>query len=1223
MPVNSFDLGPFTLLTPLARGGMASVWLGRLGASAQPVAIKLLMGPTARDPAFRTAFRNEVRVVAALDHPHIIRLLEAGEIDSSRLQGEEGFYGPETPYLVMEFMAGGSLPLQSQGLPWETLREILLQLLDALGHAHARDIFHLDLKPANVLCQHPHSWQVKLSDFGISFMLGEAHRAGGNNLISPGRTFGTPAYMAPEQFAGCPRDYGPWTDLYALGALGWRLATGFPPFGDRRWEELLWAHHTEAPPPFVPTYPMPRGLEVWLLHLLKKRPEHRFACAADARLALLELQDTPPSMSPGVTPIPPNPSPHEDVTVAGVTTPLPPQVLIPPIPPVPDPVLFSRPTPHKDWRTEGHSGDTTLTLPGPALSLFGLRAHRLIGRESARDLLWQALLNVHHTGRAHAVVLKGPAGVGKSRLARWLVETVQEKGVAQVLKVRCSWRSGELDPLARLVVEHLHLQGLSRQESQQRLERELHLLDLVDPQVLESLLELVCPPSTLPSPHNVSFQPGPNGVRLGLERHMVLRRWIEQQARNRPVLVWFDDVQWGLDALELATYVLDTQILSPSPILFVFTVQDEALQERVSAARRLSSLLLRPDAREVPVAPLAMTEQIHLVQGLLALENDPAQEVAQHSRGNPLYAVQLLGDWIERDLLEGGPEGFRPRKVAGELFPRDLHHVWINRVMRVTGGQDSVGTRALQVAAALGEEVVDEEWRTTCHRLGLAVADDLVEQLLQQGLVETSLPREGASLTPLTWSFVHGLLRSSLERQARELGRWEEINRACAEILLHLPPSSGWRNSERRALHLLAAGEDEAALHPLAEAAQSRPYWSWHEAERLLLLRDQALERLGISQGDLPRIANTLDLAYTYQGSYRLTEVERLATLALEFLEHQPDPHLYARARFIQGFCARSQRQFDRAVAIYTELEQFHHTQGNHRDLALCRLWRGQSLYVLGSTQKSSEDLRHARDWFTQQGDKTALGNCLTVLAYIHKDLRQLDEAEALYREALSLPEETSGPVGLHHILTGLAAVLVLRNNFAAALDYSLQAVGVAERHGITVNVASAVSSVGFVKRAMGDLEEAAICFERGIRLFEVENYPMADVARLNLATIYLHRGEYSLVRELHHRSHQGLSFKGDLYHQQVFQIQMLLCAAAEKDWPTWDHLWHQLEPLNHTGRLFDSYDVWPLHRAAELAQAAGEHRRAREVYRRVLPFWERLGEFDRMALIQHKLQQI
>lgn len=261
-------VGPFELIRRIGSGGEGVVWSGRHRETGTPVAVKVLRRSQFADSA-GARFRDEVRAVAALDHPHVVRVFDLGRVSASEavpIRLPEG-----SPYLAMELIDRMPMPTS-----WGSLRSVLRQLLDALAHSHARGVIHRDVKPSNVL------WRADrdavLTDFGIAWL----PRQGGVTAV------GTPAFMAPEQASNDWRELGPWTDLYGLACTTWQLATGAPPFVGTM-QEVLDAHRQRRAPPLAPRLDVPAELESWLHWLLEKRPQRRPLCAADAAVGLAAI----------------------------------------------------------------------------------------------------------------------------------------------------------------------------------------------------------------------------------------------------------------------------------------------------------------------------------------------------------------------------------------------------------------------------------------------------------------------------------------------------------------------------------------------------------------------------------------------------------------------------------------------------------------------------------------------------------------------------------------------------------------------------------------------------------------------------------------------------------------------------------------------------------------------------------------------------------------------
>lgn len=240
------DFGRYEILEEIGRGGAGAVYraldrdLGRI------VALKTLRDPDA-GPAARERFLREARLAARLEHPNIVRVLEAGERDGR-------------PYYTMPLLEG--TPLRGP-LPPERACALLAPVARAVGHAHAAGVVHRDLKPENVLlCP----GGPVVTDFGA------ARAEDGVRLTETGELLGTPAYMAPEQIAGRARDAGPAADVYALGAILFELLTGRLPYEAESFLELSGRVLHEP-------VPEPPGLDPALAAILRrcldKAPEAR------------------------------------------------------------------------------------------------------------------------------------------------------------------------------------------------------------------------------------------------------------------------------------------------------------------------------------------------------------------------------------------------------------------------------------------------------------------------------------------------------------------------------------------------------------------------------------------------------------------------------------------------------------------------------------------------------------------------------------------------------------------------------------------------------------------------------------------------------------------------------------------------------------------------------------------------------------------------------------
>jgi len=259
------SLDRYRVTREIGRGGMGVVYEAHDDKLHRTVAIKVLRA-RGGDEGGRTRFLREARAAAALNHPNIVAIHDAGEADGR-------------PYLVMEHVAGDSLETRPPASIAEAVT-IARQVCDALDHAHGRGLVHRDLKPGNVLVAREGGRLVaKLTDMGIALARGAAR------VTQTGAVTGTPTFMAPEQALG--KEVDGRADLYSLGVMLYAWAAGRPPFeGDDGLAVVSQHIHAPVVPPRRYRAELPAGLEPLILRLLAKDPASRFASAAEVAAAL-------------------------------------------------------------------------------------------------------------------------------------------------------------------------------------------------------------------------------------------------------------------------------------------------------------------------------------------------------------------------------------------------------------------------------------------------------------------------------------------------------------------------------------------------------------------------------------------------------------------------------------------------------------------------------------------------------------------------------------------------------------------------------------------------------------------------------------------------------------------------------------------------------------------------------------------------------------------------
>ena len=287
------QVGLYVVLSEVGRGGMGVVYQARHRELRRLVALKMILAGGFASEAQRQRFRREAELAARVQHPHIVQVYEVGLHDGR-------------PFLAMEWVDGGTLTDRLGGDPWppRAAAGLVESLARAIDAAHRKGVVHRDLKPSNILLQSdagaaadgPLAGAIpKIADFGLARGIDAD-----SSLTATGLAVGTPEYMAPEQAVGA--EAGPEADIYALGAVLYRLLTGQRPSrGDTPIEMLQALASAEpiAPRRFRPG--LPRDLETIVQKAMAREPRQRYATAealaADLRrfLAHEPILARPPS----------------------------------------------------------------------------------------------------------------------------------------------------------------------------------------------------------------------------------------------------------------------------------------------------------------------------------------------------------------------------------------------------------------------------------------------------------------------------------------------------------------------------------------------------------------------------------------------------------------------------------------------------------------------------------------------------------------------------------------------------------------------------------------------------------------------------------------------------------------------------------------------------------------------------------------------------------------
>jgi len=256
-------LGAYRIISQVGQGGMATVYKAYQPSMDRNVAIKVLPRQLAETPEFVTRFQQEARIIARLEHPHILPVFDYGESDG-------------VTYFVMRYLEAGTLKARMEAgrLSLTEIDRLFTQLAEALAYAHSHGIIHRDLKPANALVDE--QGNLFLTDFGIAKLLESASP----RLTQTDAIMGTPAYISPEQARAQTVDQR--SDIYSLGVILYEMVTGRVPFtADTPLAVILMHVSDPLPLPSMLKPDIPEPIERVILKALAKEPNDRYSNATE------------------------------------------------------------------------------------------------------------------------------------------------------------------------------------------------------------------------------------------------------------------------------------------------------------------------------------------------------------------------------------------------------------------------------------------------------------------------------------------------------------------------------------------------------------------------------------------------------------------------------------------------------------------------------------------------------------------------------------------------------------------------------------------------------------------------------------------------------------------------------------------------------------------------------------------------------------------------------
>jgi len=1149
-----FKLGSFTLTHVLGTGGMGEVWAGTHRALGLPVAVKVVRGPLRNNPAYQRAFRNEVRAVAALDHPNVVRVVDTGFVPPEAAASSGQRLDAGAPYLVMERLHT-DLRNHAQPEDWRFVRDVGRDLLRGLAHAHARGILHRDVKPANVLLDL--RGRSRLTDFGLAQLRATEDEA------AP-ETAGTPTYMAPEQLFGRWRDAGPWTDLYAVGTVLWELAAGAPPFGVLIAREAVRAHAVLDLPSLIPRMSVPSGLEAWLRRMLRKDQSERFQCAADALHALAEVDQIRSWVTAGTAtrPLTTEEQPTEltDFTEgtgakAGGT-----ELLDDSDIHIVEPTQ-ERPDTSRAALADASPPPISVDIPeqpqasppllGAGLGLVHQRPPPLVGRATEQGALWSHLVQVHRERGVQAIWLRGPVGYGKTRLADWLLEQAHAEGAAHRLRTTHRADSPVRQGLLSLLASQLDAVGLTGRDLR------LHLADRL------SHLECADDLTAVLSALDDQTPALPSRALYGL-----LERILTALLADRPGTLLLDDVALSPESLGFVRYL----VRGPGrrlPLLVLLTTDDEVLAERPGARAALEDLVGGPRMHQLDIGPLDRASRRELVRGLLGVDSPLVDRVEAETSGHPLFAVELVRGWVEEGSITAIDGSYRLAREARKGLPPDLARVWRRRLRWVLRDRAPEVAIAIEVAAVLGDRVVIAEWTRACTILGLGAHVELVDALVDVGLAELDVDPGGEAI----WRFSHRMVRQAVLERVARYDRTTVLHAGAAKAL----EEGGPETAGRRGRHLLAADHLAEAVGPLVEGLGHAVRRGDPEAEVLLGAARDAMQRARVREEDPSAVALLVHEDALAQARLDGRSIERVAKQMLDVAERH-------------GLAELALRGTLSLAAAYRLL-------GRHHDAV--------PLLEAGCIMARMDGASHL------------LVRILHLLGTVQRELGKVDAAESAVREAIELATEHGLDEQLVPLEVSLVSVLVHHGSLDEA-SRRIQGVLDALGPDAGTTRGKALMLLGEVQRHQGELASARGSYEASKRHYlSLGLDGQALFPALNGAVVWVLENRFADAEAEARVVLRGFRERKAGLGQAYAHAVILPCAAATGRWGAFDRSLTCIEERASSDGLADADVASLLVRAARFARQAGRAVRGEAAIRVAKEQYRRLGwqqEADRLT---------
>jgi eukaryotic-like serine/threonine-protein kinase len=857
------------------------------------------------------------------------------------------------------------------------------------------------------------------------------------------------------------------TDLYAVGCVLYKLVSGRSVFsGDPK--ELLRLHAFDRAPEPKPAIVAPEGVIGFIKRLLAKRPWDRWDYAANARAVWSQWR------------------PSSDVAPSAWRFPV-------------IPHLSNRPPAPTTKQTGPRRPARELSaVPERAPGLLSIRQSPLVGRDDVKHVLREVCDDViEGVGAPHRlVILVGPAGVGKSRIAEWLCEVVREEGTMVPLRARYRPIRSPLDGMLGGVTQYFNFERADRET----IEKSLLARWKVGPEDKNGRAWVAGAAEWL-RPLGPDQPVGPTGIRFTLDtldtRRLVIRYTLRRIGRGRPLLFFLDDLHHAAETTFQG--LLGVHRDDPDQrIMMVATVRSEDVQLGTPAAEQLRQLREALDGVVVEVNPMDADTTASLLRASLPLDDSAVLEAARRSRGNPLFALQQLHAWALAGNMELASGVYRVPPEVLAVRPQTTAELWDSRV----AAMPLQHRLAAYAVATLGADIRRNVLHQLLTALGLP-ADGAIVHLQNAEII---LPRG-----PARYGWPHALLQEHLLGRLMERRDANAIFIAAADALANHPLAGTRRIVRQRVANLLYAGQADAAAALLFERIQQ----SWNgQREPLATLADLELLKGQLSGRSLALKHRWKAEALRHLG--RPEEATTHADIARTSFEELGDLENQAHCMRLLGHVASERGQSAEGLLMVGLAHEIFAEQNNVLGQAQCEAVTGEIEYLLGNYEHSRLVVQEGERHFASLGQPLGRGQCLLLLSWIDHSEGATDRSRRLALEARSQFEAAGYRLGMAQANASLSHVEHRLMNFYSAETGAVDALAAFEALKTPRGRAACERLLAMIGIDTDDLDMAEIHSELAAAIYGQMGDPWGQVeSKLLRCQVALARGQHAAARAL------------------------------------------------------------------------------------------------------------